>query len=94
MHSFPTTFTTPPQTRKRKATDSAEDASEKAKKASKIATQPTAPSRLPVTPVTELGTPTATSMDSDDEFMSEGSSQEDFEGTQDSDDGSLGEGEV
>jgi len=42
---------------------------------------------------TALNTPPLTTMDSDDEFMSGLSSQdEDFGGAQDSDDGSLGDG--
>lgn len=46
--------------------------------------------------VTDIATPattTADSMDSDDDFMSDASSQEDFLGTQGSDDESIGEGE-
>lgn len=48
---------------------------------------------LPATPLTEPASPSTRVMDSDDDFMSDASSQGDFEGTQDSDDDvSLGEG--
>lgn len=46
----------------------------------------------PITPITNTSTPPR-SMDSDDEYMSGTSSQEEgFDGTQESDDGSLGDG--
>ncbi len=52
--------------------------------------------QLPTTPLTEPGSPTPQPMDSEDEFMSDASSreEEDFEGTQDSDAGSIGEGKL
>jgi hypothetical protein len=82
-------LTTGPQSRKRKANDSFEETST-AKALKK-------PPRLerPATPLTEPGSPTLSAMESEDEFLSDVTSQEDEdfdEGTQDSDDGSLGQG--
>lgn len=82
-------FTTGPQTRKRKANDSFEDSStaKNLKKAPLLDT--------PATPLTEPGSPAVSAMESEDEFLSDVTSQEDEdfdEGTQDSDDGSLGQG--
>lgn len=82
-------FTTGPQTRKRKANDSFEDANKaKALKKAPVLDRP-------ATPLTEPGSPTVSAMESEDEFLSDVTSQEDEdfdEGTQDSDDGSLGQG--
>jgi hypothetical protein len=78
------------QTRKRKANDSFEHPilTKTLKKAPPLDT--------PATPLTEAGSPAASAMDSEDEFLSDVTSHEedeDFdEGTQDSDDGSLGQG--
>lgn len=80
---------TPPQTRKRKACEIAEGAPVGKKQtivaeSSLISQPPGAPNTPPHT---------LTTMDSDDEFMSGVSSQEeDFGGTQQSDDDSLGDG--
>ncbi len=61
----------------------------KPNKAKKIAN-----AALPTTPLTNASTPPP-NMDSDDEFMSGASSlEEDFGGTQDSDNDSLGDGEI
>jgi hypothetical protein len=82
-------FITGPQTRKRKAKDSFEDNSNpKALKTGPLLD-------TPATPITEPGSPALQAMDSEDEFLSDVTSQEDDfdEGTQDSDDGSLGQGE-
>lgn len=80
-------FTTPPLTRKRKASDSPDILEEKSTKAKKVAN-----AALPATPLTNASTTPV--MDSDDEFMSGTSSQEeDFGGTQDSENDSLGDGE-
>lgn len=90
--SFSPSSTTSPLTRKRKATQTAEEVNKpvKATKLSKDLSKdfPTASSR------TALNTPPLTTMDSDDEFMSGLSSQDedDFGGAQESDDGSLGDG--
>jgi hypothetical protein len=82
-------YTTGPQTRKRKANDSFQDASHaKALKKAPLLDRP-------ATPVTEQGSPAVSVMESEDEFLSDVTSQEDEdfdEGTQDSDDGSLGQG--
>lgn len=84
--SFHLSFITP-QTRKRKATDLTDNAFGSRKQTK---TEDTDQHSLPATP---LNTPPLTTMDSDDEFMSGLSSQEEaFGGTQDSDDGSLGDG--
>ena len=57
-----------------------------------IKSTPVVDTALPTTPLTNQSTPPPT-MDSDDDFMSGVSSQEeDFGGTQDSDNYSLGEG--
>lgn len=82
-------FTTGPQTRKRKANDSFEEIStaKALKKAPRLET--------PATPLTEPGSPSLSAMESEDDFLSDVTSQEDEdfdEGTQDSDDGSLGQG--
>ena len=85
-------FTTPSQLRKRKASASFEDKGKLATKAIKTAP----PLDAPATPQTEPGSPVTKTMDSEEEYMSDGSSQEeeeDFEGTQDSEAGSIGEGE-
>lgn len=85
--SFAPIITTPPQTRKRKAVETLEDSSraQKQSKTGDIAT------RTPAD--TALNTPPLTTMDSEDEFMSGLSSQdEDFGAMQESDDGSLGDG--
>jgi hypothetical protein len=83
--------TTGSQTRKRKAKDSLEDASTaKALKKAPLLDRP-------ATPLTEPGSPTRSVMESEDEFLSDVTSQEDDdfdEGTQDSDDGSLGQGKA
>jgi hypothetical protein len=82
--------TTGSQTRKRKATESFEHSS----KAKTLKKAP--PLDTPATPLTEAGSSAASIMESEDEFLSDVTSQEedeDFdEGTQDSDDGSLGQG--
>lgn len=83
-------FNTGPQTRKRKANDSFGDNST----VKAIKTNPLL--EAPTTPVTEPGSRAASAMDSEDEFLSDVTSQEDEdfdEGTQDSDDGSLGQGQ-
>ncbi len=82
-------FITGPQTRKRKANDSFEDDStaDTLKKAPLL--------DRPATPLTEPGSPILSAMESEDEFLSDVTSQEDEdfdEGTQDSDDGSFGQG--
>jgi hypothetical protein len=92
-------FTTPPQTRKRKATARSDTSSVQSKKAK---TEPKVQEEtiqapdpvLPATPITNPATP-KTKMDSDDEFMSGVSSQGDeFVDDFDSDGGSLGEFDV
>lgn len=86
-HRLPPKSTTSPQTRKRKATETLEDShsTKKPTKAGRGAANTSSTSAL--------NTPPPTTMDSDDEFMSGLSSQdEDFGGAQDSDDGSLGDG--
>ena len=81
--------TPPSQIRKRKATENL-DRPPKTKKQIKV--DRAASSTLAATPPTTASNSLLT-MESDDEFMSGASSQEDdFAGTQDSDDGSLGEG--
>ena len=86
--AFPQINTTPPQTRKRKAATSLEITPVSLKRPKiqgKIA---------PTTSQAALSTPPLTTMDSDDEFMSGLSSQDEgFGATQDSDDDSLGDGE-
>ena len=81
--------TTPPLTRKRKATTLLEpspDSSKKPRIQEKTA---------PTTSQAALSTPPLTTMDSDDEFMSGLSSQDEgFGADQDSDDDSLGDGEL
>lgn len=82
-------YITGPQTRKRKANDSIEDTNT----AKTLKTAP--PLNTPATPLTEPGSPTISAMESEDEFLSDVTSQEDEdfdEGTQDSDDGSFGQG--
>ena len=83
--------TTGPQTRKRKAKDSLEDTSTaKALKKAPLLDRP-------ATPLTEPGSPAVSVMESEDEFLSDATSQEDDEfdeGTQESDDGSLGQGKA
>jgi hypothetical protein len=88
----PHIFTTPPQTRKRKAPNTFEDRAITAAKSSKK--ESAAQLETPTTPLTELDSPIIQPMDSDDEYMSDASSQEeeDFEGTQDSEAGSVGDG--
>ena len=86
-HRLNQTSTTPPQTRKRKATAVLE--------ASLPTKKPTiAAVRTVETPASvAIHTPPPTTMDSDDEFMSGLSSQdEDFGTVEESDDGSLGDG--
>ena len=85
--SFASSLTTPSQTRKRKATDTLETAPRNNKQNKAVDSgKVSAASGQP-------NTPPLTTMDSDDEFMSGLSSQDgDFGGTQESDDGSLGEG--
>ena len=81
-------FTTPPLTRKRKAVECPDIIDEKCTKVKKVAN-----AALPTTPLTNASTTPV--MDSDDEFMSGASSQEeDFGGTQDSENDSLGDGET
>ena len=82
--SFPLTAKTSSQTKKRKAIYSVEDDSLASRKVSKITQQELA-ADLPATPQTELASPSTRVMDSDDDFMSDASSQGDFDGTQDSD---------
>ena len=90
--SFSPSSTTSPLTRKRKAFQTIEAANKpvKVSRSTKDLTKHSvvASSRA------ALNTPPLTTMDSDDEFMSGLSSQDDdgFEGAQDSDDGSLGDG--
>lgn len=82
-------FTTGSQTRKRKANDNSED-----RLITKALKRAPLPNR-PATPLTEPGSPIESAMESEDEFFSDVTSQEDEdfdEGTQDSDDGSLGQG--
>ncbi len=82
------TFTTPPLTRKRKAIDCVDSVEGISNKANK-----TVNAALPATPLTNASTTPI--MDSDDEFMSGASSlEEDFGGTQDSENESLGDGEI
>ena len=90
--SFSPPSTTSPLTRKRKAAQTADEAN-KSLKGTHFGKDPskytaTASSRA------ALNTPPLTTMDSDDEFMSGLSSQDedDFGGAQESDDGSLGDG--
>ena len=90
--SFSPSSTTSPLTRKRKVSQTAEEANQPVK-TNKLSTLPSkytpkASSRA------ALNTPPLTTMDSDDEFMSGLSSQDedDFGGAQESDDGSLGDG--
>ena len=84
---LPPCSTTPPQTRKRKATETIE-ASAHTQKQSK-----TKASAADISSSTALNTPPLTTMDSDDEFMSGLSSQDEyFGGVEESDDGSLGDG--
>jgi len=82
--------TTGSQTRKRKATDSFEHPS------TTKTPRKAPPLDTPATPLTEAGSPAVSAMDSEDDFLSDVTSHEedeDFdEGTQDSDDGSLGQG--
>lgn len=78
---------TPPQTRKRKAAEDPEDCPISKKQANHNRVPNAA---LPTTPLTNMSTPPPM-MDSDDEFMSGVSSQEDaFGNVEESDDGSLG----
>lgn len=87
--SFQTIPITSPQTQKRKAIDipGCLPQHKKQSRESEVAD-----AALPSTPLTNAST-LSPIMDSDDEFMSGASSQEeDFEGTEDSDDGSLGNG--
>jgi hypothetical protein len=92
---FAATFTTPPITRKRKAAEAIADeplpkAAHGDRKASYFQNRE---GESPVSSASKKpSTPTTVSMDSDDEFMSDVSSQDDFLGTQGSDDESLGEG--
>jgi len=87
QHSFTPISTTPPQTRKRKAVESLQEAS-RSRKQSK-----TKEASANKSAATALNTPPLTTMDSDDEFMSGLSSQdEDFGVVEESDDGSLGDG--
>jgi hypothetical protein len=88
----PPIFTTPPQTRKRKAPNTFEDRAITAAKSSKKESAPQL--ETPTTPLTELDSPILQPMDSEDEYMSDASSreEEDFEGTQDSEAGSVGDG--
>jgi hypothetical protein len=78
-------FTTLPQTQKRRASESVVTASEAKRLKAAETTEP----NLPVTPLTNPATPSA-KMESDDEFMSGVSSQEEPYEDQESDDGSLG----
>ena len=79
------TSTTPPQTRKRKAIEALEE-SFKTKKQSTV-------ERDCANTTSSIATPPLTAMDSDDEFMSGISSQDEgFGDDQESDDGSLGDG--
>ena len=68
----------------------------KTKKPSKFADGHVDPSsHFPTTPSTDVGTPLGTTMDSDDEMMSEVASsqeEEDYGGTQDTDSGSVDDG--
>lgn len=84
---FVTSFITPPLTRKRKAAESVDNVTKSKKQHTASTVGNLSPLRAP------LDTPPLTTMDSDDEFMSGLSSQEEeFGGTQESDDGSLGDG--
>jgi hypothetical protein len=86
-------FTTPPQSKKRKAPSTFEDRPTADSKASKK--EEAAPQlKTPTTPLTELDSPVPQTMDSEDEYISDASSQEeeDFDGTQDSEAGSVGDG--
>ncbi|KAI9816582.1 MAG: hypothetical protein M1827_001714 [Pycnora praestabilis] len=80
--AFPIPFTTPPSTRKRKLEEAVDEAFVEQKSSKKVANT--------VTPATPQ-TPASTSMDSDDEYVSGASSEDDFGEDQDSDDGSLGD---
>lgn len=90
--SFSPSSTTSPLTRKRKASQTAEEAIE-AVKTIKLGKDPNKYSAT-ASSGAALNTPPLTTMDSDDEFMSGLSSQDedDFGGAQESDDGSLGDG--
>lgn len=92
QYSAPPIFTTPPQTRKRKAPNTFDDRAIAAAKSSKR--EPVPQLETPTTPLTELDSPIPEPMDSEDEYLSDASSQEeeDFEGTQDSEAGSVGDG--
>lgn len=92
---MPLSFKTPPQSRKRKAVEQIEDIAVQTKKSSKPSSiSEKASTRFPTTPSTDVGTPPAAAMDSDDEIMSDGisSQEEEYGGTQDSDVGSLDDG--
>ena len=82
-------FTTSPVTRKRKQAYTSKELPPSKRKAK----QKEPEIELPRTPETTVVTPTTTTMESDDEFLSGVSSiGDDFEGTQESDAESLGEG--
>ena len=86
QHGF-SSATTPPQTRKRKAAEVADEL----ERVSKQSKTKRAFSHEPAD--SALNTPPLTTMDSDDEFLSGLSSQdEDFGTVEESDDGSLGDG--
>lgn len=91
LGTYGSSYTTGPQTRKRKASDSFGDLG-----SAKVVRKGPLLDR-PATPLTEPGSPTMSAMESEDEFLSDVTSQEDGdfdEGTQDSDDGSLGQGRL
>ena len=84
--------TTSPLTRKRKASQTADEANKLVKTTRSI--QDLSDDSAATSSGAALNTPPLTTMDSDDEFMSGLSSQDDdgFGGAQESDDGSLGDG--
>ena len=84
--SFISPFTTSPKTRKRKASGTLDCQKEPLKK-----TKPeVAPAvALPATPLTTPSTPVEPTMDSDDDMMSQASTEE-FDDVEESDDGSFG----
>jgi hypothetical protein len=79
-------FTTPPRTRKRKASGGEEASSSQIKKI-KPELLPKLESKSPNTPSTTPTSPAVYTMDSDDEYMSGVSSGDDFDNIAESDDG-------
>lgn len=90
--SFSPSFTTSPLTRKRKASQTSEEVN-KLVKSTELSKDLSKDSAI-ASSKAALNTPPLTTMDSDDEFMSGLSSQDEdgFGGAQESDDGSLGDG--